>query len=145
MDEKLKAKWVKALRSGKYKQAHDTLKGETNDRDIGYCCLGVLCEIAPGIKWSDIENHYVITQRKLASVFPENKEEFVDNGGDWERTKQGVLIAGESLPEPLYKHFGMNKRVVDNGARVNVHTKLINMNDRGEDFNKIADYIEKVL
>ena len=33
-----KAKWVKALRSGKYKQGTETLK--TGDR---YCCLGVAC------------------------------------------------------------------------------------------------------
>jgi hypothetical protein len=33
-----KAKWLKALRSGKYKQARGTLfNGD------GYCCLGVLC------------------------------------------------------------------------------------------------------
>lgn len=35
-------KWVKALRSGKYKQTDSALQ----DRN-GYCCLGVLCEIAP--------------------------------------------------------------------------------------------------
>lgn len=45
MDATLKAKWVEALRSGEYKQAHATLK----DDHGGYCCLGVLCEIA-GLK-----------------------------------------------------------------------------------------------
>lgn len=33
-------KWVKALRSGKYKQTIGKLKNED-----GYCCLGVLCDI----------------------------------------------------------------------------------------------------
>lgn len=33
-------KWVKALRSGKYKQTTGVLKNE-----LGYCCLGVLCDI----------------------------------------------------------------------------------------------------
>lgn len=33
-------KWVKALRSGKYKQGTDYLKN-----DGKYCCLGVLCAI----------------------------------------------------------------------------------------------------
>jgi len=34
-------KWIKALRSGKYKQTKGKLKGK-----VGYCCLGVLCEIS---------------------------------------------------------------------------------------------------
>lgn len=41
MDAKLKADWVKALRSGEYKQARFRLKTEG-----GFCCLGVLCEVA---------------------------------------------------------------------------------------------------
>lgn len=41
MDEKLKADWVRALRSGEYKQTRGTLTdGE------GFCCLGVLCKVA---------------------------------------------------------------------------------------------------
>lgn len=38
MDKKLKARWVKALRSGKYKQC----TGKLTDKKGGYCCLGVL-------------------------------------------------------------------------------------------------------
>lgn len=40
MDKKLKGKWVKALRSGKYEQGLYTLKKENR-----YCCLGVLRHI----------------------------------------------------------------------------------------------------
>lgn len=41
MDANLKAKWVEALRSGKYEQ------GELFLRKNGkHCCLGVLCELA---------------------------------------------------------------------------------------------------
>lgn len=43
MDKKLKAKWVKALRSGKYKQGMQALYQEGS-----YCCLGVLSCIATG-------------------------------------------------------------------------------------------------
>lgn len=42
MDAKLKAKWVKALRSGKYRQAHGLLI----DKQGALCCLGVLCRVA---------------------------------------------------------------------------------------------------
>jgi len=40
MDAKLKAKWVKALRSGKFEKTTSQLK----DGDA-YCCLGVLCVV----------------------------------------------------------------------------------------------------
>lgn len=42
MDAQLKAKWIEALRSGKYEQA----RGRLHTRDGGYCCLGVLCRVA---------------------------------------------------------------------------------------------------
>ena len=34
--------WIKALRSGKYKQTYSVL----SDSKARYCCLGVLCEVA---------------------------------------------------------------------------------------------------
>ncbi len=40
-------KWVKALRSGKYKQVTGVLTEMDKERKvIGHCCLGVLCELA---------------------------------------------------------------------------------------------------
>lgn len=48
MDANLKARWVEALRSGKYKQAQNRLR--TAD---GFCCLGVLCEISGEGVWHD--------------------------------------------------------------------------------------------
>jgi hypothetical protein len=46
-----KAKWLKALRSGRYKQGRGTLYcGNTKS----FCCLGVLC-VTQGVKLSDIE------------------------------------------------------------------------------------------
>lgn len=41
MNQELKRKWVKALLSGKYAQT----RGELKDRR-GYCCLGVLRDVA---------------------------------------------------------------------------------------------------
>jgi hypothetical protein len=38
MNKTIKAKWVKALRSGKYRQAQDVLRSDSG----AYCCLGVL-------------------------------------------------------------------------------------------------------
>lgn len=42
MKKSIMTKWVKALRSGEYKQGFGYLCNEGN-----HCCLGVLCEIAP--------------------------------------------------------------------------------------------------
>lgn len=44
MDKHIKD-WVEALRSGNYKQTEGTLKGTDEEGDIGFCCLGVFCEI----------------------------------------------------------------------------------------------------
>jgi len=41
MDKQIKQKWVKALRSGRYKQAYGCLY----NNDKGYCCLGVLAKV----------------------------------------------------------------------------------------------------
>lgn len=46
MNSELKAKWIAALRSGKYKQGRSVLRTADNK----YCCLGVLCEVA-GLNW----------------------------------------------------------------------------------------------
>jgi hypothetical protein len=42
MNTKLKAEWIAALRSGKYKQGKTFLRDSVDN----YCCLGVLCEVA---------------------------------------------------------------------------------------------------
>ena len=42
MKKKIAKQWVKALRSGKYKQGVDRL----NIDNEYFCCLGVLCEIS---------------------------------------------------------------------------------------------------
>lgn len=44
---KVAEKWVKALRSGKFKQAQGALaKVSKTGKVSGHCCLGVLCELA---------------------------------------------------------------------------------------------------
>ena len=45
MKQKLITKWVKALRSGKFKQIGGVLEREYANGDTRNCCLGVLCRI----------------------------------------------------------------------------------------------------
>lgn len=104
--------WVKALRSGEYKQAKGVLQ---NDRG-GYCCLGVLCDVAEkeGIKT------YKTAGVKLL--------------GPTLGTQAAVMKwAG------LYDDCGAVKREVGESYR----PALSGLNDSGDDFPKIADFIEK--
>ncbi len=54
MNPELKAKWLEALRSGKFTQGRTVLK----DSFGHYCCLGVLCEVA-GLDLTKAEESYV--------------------------------------------------------------------------------------
>jgi hypothetical protein len=45
MKKKIAKKWIKALRSGKYKQGKGYLKQINNKENYTHCCLGVLCEL----------------------------------------------------------------------------------------------------
>jgi hypothetical protein len=52
MDAELKAKWVEALRSGKYKQTVRCLRDPAGEVGGGFCCLGVLAEVK-GVEWEE--------------------------------------------------------------------------------------------
>jgi len=109
-------KWVKALRSGKYKQGKEYLKRE--DR---YCCLGVLCELTGNkfvkMDWYDKENVYYIKKSK----------------GNEETT----------LSPSIMKKVGMCSDKGDNYNLDSNHSSLVDMNDSGKSFKQIANYIKK--
>lgn len=52
MDPAIKEKWVKALRSGAYRQGSEAFRLRSPQFGIEYCCLGVLCEIS-GSEWKE--------------------------------------------------------------------------------------------
>jgi hypothetical protein len=47
MDQTIKNKWVKALRSGAYAQIKGNLRTSK-----GFCCLGVLCDVVDTTRWT---------------------------------------------------------------------------------------------
>lgn len=51
MDQQMKAKWVAALRSGEYKQTTRKLREVYEDGSVGFCCLGVLCDLSGMGRW----------------------------------------------------------------------------------------------
>jgi len=79
MDKKLKAKWVKALRSGAYHQGRENLL-----YDGKYCCLGVLCRIAGAplhrIKESTMPQGVGPTYDKLLRPDTQNKLASMNDG-----------------------------------------------------------------
>lgn len=65
MNKRLKDKWVKALRSGKYKQGKGKLLGPNNR----FCCLGVLCDVSELGVWCD-QHSYVFKGLPYSSSLP---------------------------------------------------------------------------
>jgi hypothetical protein len=49
MKKDVKERWIKALRSGKYKQT----TGRLRTHEGGWCCLGVLCDVFDNTRWTD--------------------------------------------------------------------------------------------
>lgn len=88
MDKKLKAKWVKALRSGKFEQWREGALCEESDEDgkKAYCCLGVLrLVVNPKDKGSRANMGTYLSDRQLLSYgleheMQEKLAELNDNG-----------------------------------------------------------------
>lgn len=71
MDAKVKKAWVKALRSGKYKQGKNFLAQRKPHEKTRYCCLGVLCDITPDAKRVGISKGGVISFKMPGDEYPE--------------------------------------------------------------------------
>lgn len=123
MNKIIKTKWVKALRSGKYKQGKGALKKNGN-----FCCLGVLCDLYikeyKTAKWE--EKEFPINKR-IAFLHPRlNIEE------------------DAVLPMVVSKWAGLR----NNTSPSNIKTSkgdLTDLNDTSTSFKRIATIIEKEL
>lgn len=113
MPKKLKAKWLKALRSGEYGQA----KGRLTDGKGGFCCLGVLQHVASGGKcevWDEPDAKF------MSAPTPK-----------WYRENNILDMHFSEIEGHLMK---MNDGVY------NTYTST---RARGKSFKTIANYIEK--
>lgn len=123
MDEQIKEQWVKALRSGDYKQGKTRL-----ETDEGFCCLGVLCDLA--VKAGIIE------RRPTAAI----------RGGVASYGVEGLTREISVLPRLVVDWAGLidcNPLVRING---HYYHALSHMNDiEGSSFLEIADLIEEQL
>ena len=79
MNARVKRLWIKALRSGKYKQGRGMLRRGRGEK-VTYCCLGVLCEVA--------KSEGVIARFKGSDGFP---IELPDDNPRLNRSRDTVL------------------------------------------------------
>jgi hypothetical protein len=142
----VKAKWLAALRSGEYKQtqgvlAHTFFSEGENGEVTGYCCLGVLCDLAV----------------KDGVIPPPVK----DYGGDWKYGAFDRVLYDEGdykeydtsetgLPMTVREWAGLD--VSDEDPKWTDPTPdepsnytLAGANDSGKTFAEIADIIEEHL
>lgn len=126
MNPEIKALWLKALRSGEYQQTACSLKGLNADNKIGYCCLGVLTDLAvkAGIgEWNE-DGKAVPTHRFIAPDSEFHAALLADEVRDW----SGMPSADGTFPR--------------HSAEWTEHINLAGMNDGGRTFEEIADAIE---
>ncbi len=136
MNPEIKERWITALRSGNYGQVKGQLGVEIAHQPdhSGYCCLGVLCEVA-------VEDGVVTRE-----VMPSGTVEYVDeNYGEHARMvlSEAVTEWADIVENPEVNVEGLDI-VIDDVLRTSA--SLAELNDyAGKDFNFIADVIETRL
>lgn len=125
-----KAKWLTALRSGKYEQGHLVLR---NDRN-GYCCLGVLCDVLK----DEVGGYWELDGNRYTFVVP---------GNGFNREDAGLSDAIMKLTgmEYLGQFNASTKKAMNASWTVPAsHYSLSDLNDNSSmTFAEIADVIEK--
>ena len=137
MKQNVMVKWVKALRSGKFKQGQGTLKQFNKQGQIQHCCLGVLCEL------------YNETMKKnKKKTIPET---VCDNDRDFSYGYSRFGGKKEGLPKEVKDWAGMRNglgrfeitKTDEDGIEDYEVETLADLNDLGKKFNTIANIIEK--
>lgn len=150
MNPDVKAKWVKALRSGKYRQTTGGLHDANEDNNgPKMCCLGVLCDVfkqeTPDVVWANSED-YTNTwlQLRIGGLDTEATGTLPEEVRRW----ADLTDEEGSLPrEGWQDQDGEYCQPCDTTHPRDQLTSLVALNDRGKgfDFIKIADVIEAYL
>ena len=118
MKANIKKRWIKALRSGKYKQAKMALK----DNQGGMCCLGVLCDVTKRETGGHWKGNEFFDKKENANYNPNLLPDFVANILDM--PSNGIL---------------KRRYYTTNGYQ----EALTSLNDNGLSFKQIANIIDK--
>ena len=129
MKNNIMKKWVKALRSGKFKQGVGTLKQFNNRGQAQHCCLGVLCEL-----YNDEmkKNHKKTIPVKTVKGSYDYSFGFVRFGN-----------STDMLPEKVRKWAGMKSHDGKFTDTDGINNNLADVNDFGRKFKTIANIIDK--
>jgi hypothetical protein len=124
MNYDLATKWVKALRSGEYKQTKNVLKDERGR----FCCLGVLCDVM-GYKFGPVQDIEIGPACEVIGPDGFGTSEFFSLPTEVQELAQiatgtGSFELGSDDDENFEEH------------------DLAQMNDAGTSFEEIADLIE---
>lgn len=131
MKQNIMKKWVKALRSGKFKQGTGTLKQYNSKRQVKYCCLGVLCEL-----------YNEDMKKKKKKTLPEKTKNNNSCFTDWH--KHTVFgDKGFDLPKEVMKWSGIETSDGQLWYTLGDLSTLSSLNDAGKRFKTIANIIEK--
>jgi hypothetical protein len=132
MKKTVMKKWVKALRSGKFKQTKNRLKRTNDQGKVSHCCLGVLCELY---------NDEMIKNKK-----EKLKETTQSSAYDKEQMTHSFDGIDDILPKKVMNWSGLGTEEGEFDATNPTTTKplkLTEMNDDGKRFTTIANFIEK--
>lgn len=128
MRKEVMKKWVKALRSGKFKQGQGTLKQYDSKGNAQHCCLGVLCEL------------YNDSMRK--SKKKTLSEKVYDNDMDFSHGYCRFGNKRDDLPHEVMAWSGISD-CLGKFRTDTVDECLADLNDTGRKFKTIANIIEK--
>ena len=142
MNKAIARRWVRALRSGKYKQGRRYLKQKDDNGKLRYCCLGVLCELYQAERARKKKRKLVVDADATGGKFClfSFRQHRV-------RTAGYEQVTGE-LPTPVMRWAGMRTPIGeyngDDGFVDNPGKALTVDNDvRRKSFRRIATVIEK--
>ena len=93
MREGIVKKWTEALRSGKFTQTDGKLYNPNNE---GYCCLGVLLEVASPFDWDADSRMWVSDDEEIIHQY--NEWFYEMNHEDAAMPNQKVYLEDEELP-----------------------------------------------
>jgi hypothetical protein len=130
MKKEIAKKWVKALRSGKYKQGECYLKQYNEKGGFNHCCLGVLCELYND---SMRKNHKKTLSTKVRNKATTDCIIFNNKEGDL----PSVVMKWADINSSI-GHFETENRY----GLLTIHC-LADLNDSGKKFSTIANLIEK--
>lgn len=88
--------WVKALRSGEYKQCKHYLS-----LDDGYCCLGVACEVYQKYGPGDLEKETYYDYRGKVTTYNNENAGLPNKVSDWLGIRRGQSLANGEGPISL--------------------------------------------